>query len=105
MALTANQRRRGVTHWRELVFGAFEPAVEILVRTDHQQLQCVFIQDAVGEQAQQGAHAELVNPHASQVTNVGFTRVGLAGDGSHRFVKRGFLLLVQLLNDRLTVGL
>jgi hypothetical protein len=33
------------------MLGAFEVAVEILVWTDHQQLQRVLIQDAVGEQA------------------------------------------------------
>ena len=83
------------------MLGAFEVAVEILVRTDHQQLQRVLIQDAVGEQAQQVAHAELIDLHAGQITDLGLTDVGLAGDGSHRFVKRGFLLLVQLFNRAL----
>ena len=78
------------------MLGAFEVAVEILVRTDHQQLQRVLIEDAVGKQAPQGAHAEFVDLLTGQITDFGFTHIGLAGDGSYRFVKRGFLLLVQL---------
>ena len=58
------------------------------MRTDHQQLERVFIQNAVGEQAQQVAHAELVNLHTSQIADFGFTGLRLADDGSDRFVKR-----------------
>lgn len=76
--------------------GTFEVTVKILVWTDHQQFHRVLIQDAVGEQAHQGAHAELVDKHAGQITDLVFTHVGLIGDGSHRPVKRCFLLLVQL---------
>ena len=45
----------------------FEVAVKILVRTNHQQLERVFIKNAVGKEAQQVAHAELVYLHASQI--------------------------------------
>ncbi len=55
------------------MLGAFEVAVEILVRANHQQLERVLIQNAVGKQAQQVAHAELVNLHASQIADFGFT--------------------------------
>lgn len=70
------------------MLGALEVAVEVLVRTDHQQLQRVLIQDAVGEQAQQVAHAKLVDLYAGQIAHFGFTHIGLVGDGSHRLVKR-----------------
>ena len=83
------------------MLGAFEVAVEILVRANHQQLERVLIQNAVGKQAQQVAHAELVNLHASQIADFGFTGFRLADNGSNCLVKRGFLLLVQLFNGAL----
>ena len=83
------------------MLGTFEIAVKILVWTDHQQFHRVLIQDAVGEQAHQGAHAELLDMHAGQITDLVFTHAGLIGDGSHRPVKRCFLLLMQLFDGAL----
>ena len=77
-------------------FGAFEISVKVLVRTDHQQFDGVFVQDAVGEQAQKVTHAKLVSQHASQITHFGLARFGLARDGFYCLVKRRFLLPGQL---------
>ena len=48
--------------------------------------------------AQQKAHAELVNLHAGQIANFGFTGFRLAGDGSYRLVWRILVLPVQLFD-------
>jgi hypothetical protein len=74
------------------------------VRTDHQQLERVLIQNAVGKEAQQLAHAELVDLHASQIADFGFAGFRLADNGSNCLVKRGFFLPMQLLTARSKVG-
>jgi len=61
----------------------FEVAVKILLRTNHQQLECVPIQNAVSKKAQQVTHAELVSRYASQIADFGFAGLRLADIGSN----------------------
>jgi len=81
-----------------------EVTVEILVWSNHQQLECALIKDSVGQQTKQALHAEFVDTHPSEVADFGCARFRLIGDGSHRFVERGFLLLVQLFDGALERG-
>nr|CUV15842.1 protein of unknown function [Ralstonia solanacearum] len=86
------------------MLNALEIAVEILVRTDHQEFERVLIQDSVGQQAQQIAHAEFVDLYARQVTDFGFSNVGLTGDRADSLVERSLLLTMQLFDCALERG-
>jgi hypothetical protein len=81
-----------------LVVAAFEVAVKVFVWPDHQQLEGVFVQDAICQKAHQVAHSEFVYLDASQVANFGFSGLGLASHGAHRIVKRRLLGRVQLFD-------
>ena len=47
-------------------------AVKVLMRSDHQQLDSLWVQNAVGEQARLVDHLELVYLHTGQIADLGF---------------------------------
>ena len=83
------------------VVQVLEVAVEIFVRPNHQQLDGLSIQNAIGEQTQRVDHLELVDLHTGQIAHRGFANVRGTDDGAHRFVEFSLLLTVQLLDSAL----
>ena len=78
-----------------------EVAVKVLMRSDHQQLDSLWVQNAVGEQARLVDHLELVYLHTGQIADLGFANFRGSGDCAHRLIKFRLLLAVQLFDDTL----
>ena len=68
------------------------------MRTDHQQLEGVWVEDAVGEQRELAAHEESVHLNAHQIADLWLAEVRIADDRTYGIIESGFLLGMQFLD-------
>jgi len=68
------------------------------VRTDHQELDGVFVQDPVSNQAQLIGHTELVDMDTIEVIDLGLVNPRIVHDGPYGFVEIGLLPTMKFLD-------
>jgi hypothetical protein len=67
---------------------ALEVSIKVLVRTDHQELDVVFVQDPISNQAHLVGHTELVDLDINEVTDLGLANAGIFRDDPPLLLRR-----------------